>query len=205
VFQGHHSGVGQLVFSPDGRALYSGAGDSTIVRWDATGRAGKRSYYPNLPAAWEALGGDARRAYPAGWDLRDSPREAIALFRRQLRPAAEPDARRFQKLVALLNAGSFAERQKAVSAIQAMGLAAEPLLHRQLQLNNALEVRRRLEALYEELLQSPAWRRTHAALSIAAAIQGDDARTFLEELAAGHADALLTREARQALATRTKH
>ena len=127
-FQGQHSGVGQLLFSPDGRSLFSGAGDSTIVQWDATGRLGKRPRYVNLRAAWDALAGDAKVAYSARWDFLDSPSQALALFRQHIRPVPVPKSPVFQKLVEALDSASFAERQKAAGAIKAMGPSAEPLL-----------------------------------------------------------------------------
>jgi WD40 repeat protein len=40
--EGHHSGVITMLFKSDGRALFSGGGDSTILRWDATGRRSAR-------------------------------------------------------------------------------------------------------------------------------------------------------------------
>jgi WD40 repeat protein len=199
LLQGHHSGVGQLVFTPDSRTLFSGAGDSTILQWDATGRLGKRPFYANLCAAWEALGGDPQNAFRARWDFLDSPRAALTMFRQHVRPIQAPQAA-FQKLIAVLDSGSFAERQKAASAIKAMGLSAEPLLRKRLKSDNSLEVTRRLQTLYDELMKSSSWRRTEAVLAIVSAIAGDDSRHFLEELAAGHPDALLTIEARKALA-----
>jgi Tol biopolymer transport system component len=203
-FQGHHSGVRQLLFSPDGRSLFSGAGDSTVIHWDATGRLGKRPRYVNLRAAWDALAGDAKAAYSARWDFLDSPGEALAFFREHVRPVPVPKSQAFQKLVAALDADSFAERQKAVSAIKAMGPTAEPLLHKQLEAKNSLEVRRRLQALHEELMKSSTWRRTQAVLAIVSAMTPNDARPFLEELAEGHPDAMLTLKAKEVLAGMNK-
>jgi WD40 repeat protein len=196
LLQGHHSGVGQLLFSPDGRSLYSGAGDSTILQWDATGRLGKRPLHADLNAAWDALAGDPKRAYAARWDFVDSPDEALALFRRHVRPIEAPKLQAFQKLVAILDSGSFAERQKAADAIKAMGLSAEPLIRKQLELRNSLEGQRRLQGLYDGLTKSPAWQRTQRVLIIVSALPPGVARPFLEELAQGHPDALLTIEAK---------
>jgi RNA polymerase sigma factor (sigma-70 family) len=199
IFQGHHSGVGQLLFSPDGRFLFSGAGDSTILQWDATGRFGKRPFYTNLHAAWDALAGDAKGAYTARWDFVDSPAQAIALFRHHVHPIEAPKPQAFEKLIAVLDSGSFAERQKASDAIKAMGLFAEPLVRKQLEARNSLEVRRRLQGLYDGLMKSPAWLRTRRVLTIVSALPPGDARPFLAELACGEPDAILTIEAKKAL------
>jgi RNA polymerase sigma factor (sigma-70 family) len=199
-FDGQHSGVSQLLFSSDGRSLFSGAGDSTIVQWDATGRRGKRPLHRSLPAAWEALAGEARVAYPARWDFLDAPEKALALFRDQVRPIPIPRSAEFAELVKALDSGSFTKRQKAARAIRAMGLAAEPLLRKELEGRISPEVRLRLQALHEKVVTSSTWQRARRVLTIVSALRTADARAFLEKIAEGHPDAMLTVEARNTLA-----
>jgi hypothetical protein len=197
-FRGHHSGVTQLRFSPDGRSLFSGGGDSTILHWDATGRQGKRPDRPSLLAAWDALAGEPRRAYLARWDFLDAPKEAVAMLREHITPAKAPDAQQFHKLLAALASPDFGERARATAGIRAMGQSAEALV-RKPAATGSLEVQRRLQSLHGDLLKSASWQRTRRAVTILAALPPNIARPFVQELAQGDADAVLTREAKSLL------
>lgn len=198
-FRGHHSGVVQLVFSPDGRSLFSGGGDSTILHWDASGRQGKRSAHANLGAAWDALAGDPRSAYLARWDFLDAPDKAVALLRDRLPPAKVLDAERFHKFVDALGSGIFREREQATAAIKALGPAAEALLRKEIKAGQTLEVKRRLQALHDSLLQSPDWQRSQRSIMILAALPPNIAGPLVQDLARGDADAMLTQQARSLL------
>jgi RNA polymerase sigma factor (sigma-70 family) len=213
TFRGHHSGVMPLQFSPDGRSLFSGGGDSTILHWDATGRQGagrqgagrqgagrqgKRPEPPSLLAAWDALAGDPRRAYLARWDLLDAPKEAVALLREHVAPAKAPEAAQLQKLLAALASTDFRERAQATAGIRALGQSAEAFLRKPAATAN-LEVQRRLQSLHGDLLKSAGWQRTRRAAAILAALPASSARPFVQELAQGDADAVLTQEAKSLL------
>jgi 5-bromo-4-chloroindolyl phosphate hydrolysis protein len=55
-----------------------------------------------------------------------------------------------------------------------------------------------------KLLKSPAWRRTQAVVTIVTAISPDESRHYLEELARGHPDAMVTIKAKEALTRMNK-
>jgi RNA polymerase sigma factor (sigma-70 family) len=196
---GHHSGVITMIFSPDGRSLFSGGGDSTILRWDATGRRGKTPAGLNLTAAWEALAGDVRSAYRAQWDLLDAPADFIALLRERLPRAKSPNAEHFRKLVDALDSKSFRERSQATADIKALGASAEVLLRKHIGTEKRLEVRRRLQAVHENLLKSRSWQRARRALTIVAAVPSVIAQPYVQDLANGDVGAVLTQEAKALL------
>jgi len=196
---GHHSGVMKMIFSADGRSLFSGGGDSTILRWDATGRRGNTPAKPDLPGAWEALAGDVRSAYRARWDLLDAPKEFIALLRGRLPPAQAADAKHFHKLVDALDSANFRDRNQATADIKALGASAEALLRKHIHTEKRLEVRRRLEGLHENLLKSRTWQRARRTLALVAAVPPAIAQPYLQDLANGDAGAVLTQEAKALL------
>ncbi len=190
-----------MAFSGDGRSLFSGGGDSTILRWDVTGRHGKTHAKPKLAAAWESLAGNAPDAYRARWDLLDVPEDFIAFLREHLPAAKAPDAQQFRKLVDSLDSPNFRLRNQATIEIKAFGCAAEALLRKYIRNEKRLEVRRRLEAIHDGLLKTPSWQRARRALGVVAAMPPSVARGYIQDLANGDAEAVLTQEAK-ALLTR---
>lgn len=193
TFKGHHSGVHALQFTPDDRMLYSGGGDSTILKWDATGRHGKGASSPSSEAAWAALAKDANKAYPAVWDLVDAPTEAVSLLRKRVTPE-KVDAKEYQRLVDDLNAEEFAKREKASGALKSLAYSAESLLRRSLETEKRPEVKERLQKLIDEL-EGPSFLRIQRALQVLETIGNADARRLLQELADGVPESMLTKEA----------
>ena len=150
-FRGHHSGVLAFQFTSDGRTLYSGGCDSTILKWDATARHGKGRSTPTPEAAWQALAQEASKAYPASWDLVDEPKQAVELLRHKIKPAKKLELKEIQAIVDLLDADKFAAREKAAKDLQSLGYSAEPILRKLLETEKRVEVKQRIETILDRL------------------------------------------------------
>jgi RNA polymerase sigma factor (sigma-70 family) len=203
--QGHSLEVVSAAFSPDGRTLVSGSKDSTALVWDVVGlRPDPKPVSLNereLAACWQALPGDAERAWVAMNRLAAAPSQAVALLREQLRPASV-DAGRIDRRIADLEDAEFAVRERASAELEKLGELAGPAIRRALAANPPLESRRRLEALREKLdgrkLSAETLRAIRAA-ELLEQINSPEARALLERLAGGAPGTTLTREARAAL------
>jgi RNA polymerase sigma factor (sigma-70 family) len=199
---GHTGAVQSFLFAPDGRSLFSGSSDSTVLRWDLTGR-NSRKQTPLTPERaeelWDLLTQDIVRAHRAMWDLVDSPEVSLPLIRKRLSPARPVDAERFASLVAALESDSFRERQKAEAALKALGHGAEPQLRKALAAAKGPEVGRRLQAVLDHLNESREWTRMARAIAVLEYMGTSEARALLKELAEGVPEAKLTSEARAAL------
>jgi hypothetical protein len=199
TFQGHHSGVFAFQFSPDGRTLYSGGCDSTILKWDATARHGKGRSTPNPAAAWEALAQEASKAYPARWDLVDAAKQAIELLRAKIKPAKKLGIDEILPMVDMLDSDKFAVREKAAKDLQSLGYAVEPILRKLFETEKRQEVKQRLESIIDRLLGDVELLRVRRALQVLETIGSEDAKRLLRELADGAPDSMLTREAASVL------
>lgn len=193
TYKGQHSGISALQFSPDSRAFYSGAGDSTILKWDATGRHGKGPSTPSLAAAWDALILEAIKSYPAGWDFVDAPKDAVVLLRKRIIPE-KVDAKVYQQLVDDLDAKEFRKREKTSEILKSMGFSVEELLKKSLETEKRPEVRERLQKVMDELKGS-SFLRMQRAMQVLERINNEESRKLLKELAEGPAESMLTREA----------
>jgi WD40 repeat protein len=202
---GHRGDVNVIAFSPDSKRLATGGADTTILLWDWAQAAGITSKLPStatLDDLWVDLAdADAAKAYRAVFALAANDKSA-AFVRDRLKPATTRDAEPIRTLLANLDAGRFEAREKAFQELVKLGAEAEPLVREALAKKPPLEMARRLEAILARP-ESSRWpaeslrkmRAVHA-LELAAT---SEARQVLEALAAGSADAWLTREAKHAL------
>jgi RNA polymerase sigma factor (sigma-70 family) len=199
---GHHGQITSIAFAPDGTRLASGSADATVLVWDAVGRrqpAAGRLTDQELEGLWAELAGDdAAAAYRAMGALAGSPRQAVALFRRHLKPVAAADPGRLAELVRRLDSDTFAVREKAREELEELGEAAEPALRQALAGAPTVETRRRVEGLLERLGGTEPLRRGRA-LEVLEWLGDDEAGGLLRALAGGAAGAARTREARAAL------
>lgn len=204
---GHRGQVNALIFSPDGKRLYSAGADTTILITDA-GRIARRSLHA-VPAVdaettWKDLASaDAAQAYRAMHSLRAHPATALPLFAKHLRPVPAVEANRLVELIHRLDADEFEQREAASRELEKLGAIAEPALRRALRQDPSLEMRRRTLALLDKLvLPSADVLRSLRAVEVLEQIGDAEARRLLEKLAAGAAEARLTREAKAALSQR---
>src|SRR5262249_18424739 len=93
ILYGHAGCVRTLAMAPDGRRLLSGSDDNFALLWDTTPAGAAKPRKEPLTAAaadelWAALAGlEAQPAYAAMADLAAAPDLAVALLRRELKPA----------------------------------------------------------------------------------------------------------------------
>jgi hypothetical protein len=195
-----------LAFSPNGRTLLSGHGDGTILLWEVSGspRSDKQRAHPAQFTAWwkDLAHARAERAYRALWSLAAHPQPAVPLARKHLRAVARPSRERITRLIADLDADTFAVREKATERLRRLGRLAEPALRNALAVRPSAEQRRRighLLARLERLELSSAERQALRAVELLELIGTPEARAVLADLAAGAPQAWLTREARSSL------
>jgi WD40 repeat protein len=195
--------------SPDGRLLATAMDDTSVLIWDlgrfGTGaKGGPRDLDTKaLQRLWKDLAGkEAPRGYRAIQTLRDAPKQALALMRRNLRPAPPPDASRLARLIRDLDSKRFATRRKATRELEHLDTLAEPALRKALAGQPDLESRRRLQHLLRKLegpVTLPEALRAIRAVQVLENIGGREARRLLAKLAKGAPDARLTQEAKAAL------
>jgi WD40 repeat protein len=205
-FQGPAGKVFDVRFAPDGRTLASASWDTTALVWAVPGHGGKVLPSPltdkELAAAWDDLAAaDAGRAYRAMVLLAAGPKQTVALCQQELHPAAVPDPKRLARLLIDLDAGEFADREKASAELAALGELAGPALRDLLKGSPSPEARRRAAAVLAKLdgpLESPETLRAVRAVEALELAGTADARRLLERLAEGTAEARLTQEAKAA-------
>jgi WD40 repeat protein len=201
--------VGSLAMAPDGRRLLAGCYDASAYLWDTTlvGAAKPRKEPLTAAAAdglWAALAGpEAKSAYAAMADLAAAPDRAVALVRRELKPApAAPTDAELDRAFADLDSDDFATREKASSRLAEFGESAVPGVRKRLAQTESAEVRRRAREFldrFDRPAPSPDRLRRLRAVELLEGIATPAARDVLAELAKGAAEAPLTQEASAAL------
>jgi WD40 repeat protein len=207
-FQGHLGKINDLAFSPDGKLLATASDDGTVLIWDLARLPG----VPPTPAAlsdkqraalWADLAcANAAAAFRAIVLLGQDQERAPAFLLEQLRILGNHDPKRICQLIAELDSGSYAVRDKASRELTALEDIAGPLLRAALESKPTLELRRRVELLVQKLnapTPTPRQLLVLRAMEILERSATAQARQWLEELAAGAPGSWLTREARLAL------
>jgi dipeptidyl aminopeptidase/acylaminoacyl peptidase len=216
VFTGHQSGgndqgsfaagVAVLAFSPDGRTLISGGGDTTLLLWDVfptkSSRRLERPSAKQLEAVWADLAGDdATKAYQGARILLAASAETDAFWNNRLHPAAAVDAAKIAKLIGKLDSNEFAIREQATNELLKLNGTVLPVLRKALQGQPSEEARRRLEQVLQALEGLPAAEelRDMRAVEILEYLDIPTARMIIESLAKGEPDARLTVAAKGSL------
>jgi hypothetical protein len=177
--------------------------DGTMLVWDL--RPPPQALPPGGAAAlWEPLAGKGAVAYRAGWALADHPAEAIAFLQVQLKPAptAAANGPQVERWLADLDSDKFAVREAAAKGLAQLGAAIEPRLRKVLEETSSTEVRRRVQALLDDLAaaaEPPEAGRQRRALRALEQMGSLDSRQLLQRLSQGAPEARLTLEAKASL------
>jgi WD40 repeat protein len=208
-FRAPRGGFNCLAFSQDGKTLFTGGEDTTILLWDVA-QVLKR-WQPAVPhlsakelnGLWERLGSaKGTEAGEAMGRLQTIPRQAVQMFGARIQPVKPVSPRKMARLVGGLESKRFRDRQLAFKELERLEELAEPFLRKRLAEDPPLEVRQRLENLLKKLggfVTRPDRLRLLRAVEVLERIGTADARALLRDLAKGAPAARLTREAKSAL------
>jgi hypothetical protein len=206
---GHSDSVWSVAFSPDGKLLASGSQDTTVLIWEILNLTGEpptaaKLSPRELEALWGSLAGpDAAVAYRAIRALVAVPAQAVPFLGQRLKQVSAPDPKHLARLIADLDAEQFTMREKATRKLEGLGRLARPALKQALAGQLSLEVRRRIEALLQQLessVLSPEELRGCRALEALEHIGTAEVRKVLEQLSReGSVPTFLARDALEAL------
>jgi hypothetical protein len=201
-FDGHDSSVEQVAVAPDGRSAFSAGGDGFVCQWDLTPRPPPRQNQQPSDLWTAAAEPDPALAVPAAWALVTRSEESQAFVAEKLGPFAPPTREEVAKWLADLGAPAFADREAATKALAAQGRAVERDLREAARTTTSAEVRRRAEDLLARLGNTYTADELRALRLVQACeLSGTAAaRALLERWAGGTAGAVLTEDAKAALA-----
>jgi RNA polymerase sigma factor (sigma-70 family) len=204
---GHDAAVTAAVFSPTGKWLATASTDTTALVWDGCAlprreRAGGAApTAQDLQALWADLGSDdAARAYRAMGVLTACPQETLGFLRSRLAPVRSEQLRRARTWLHDLDADEFTVRETAARRLESLGETVRPILEEALEQSPSPEAQRRLRRLLSRL-EGGSGRAFQSlrALEVLEQIATPEARSLLEALARGDAEATLSRDARDCL------
>jgi hypothetical protein len=145
---------------------------------------------------------DIVKAHRAVWSLAARPADSVAFLKDHLHPVPAATQKNLDQVVADLDCDSF-DRREAATRELSRGVVAESVLRKALANSPSLELRRRLEAILEDLpgwpKKNPELLRSIVAIRLLQQIGTPDAQSLLEKLAAGAPSALQTQKAKTAL------
>jgi hypothetical protein len=152
---------------------------------------------------WATLAtGKADDAYLAMARLATEPDAAVKMARLKLTPAVAPDAETLARILRDLGSRDFAVREKASRELDSYGEAAVPGVKERMADLASPEARLRCEAFVKKHTGGGAEAARLAdsrAIELLEALDTDDARKLLKELAGGLPSAFRTQEAKRAL------
>ena len=204
-FPSQATSINSAAFSPDSQTLFTGNGDSTILRWDLRhGFLAGESSAKLRQQWWANLGdADAKTALRAVWNLATTPAETAALARTNLKPVApltDEQTRQAKQWLADLESQKFGVREKAHTELERLGDPLLPLLTAAQP--TSAEGRRRVKALIEILTAPVPDAAVRSDLRAVQALEyagGPECRKLLEDLARGVPTARLTQAAKAAV------
>ena len=214
TFRGHTANIRNLQFTPNGRALVSASGDTTLLAWDVAGvlaRSGKPAPQvtaAEAAAAWKALAGtDAAAAYRGITTLAAAPQHAVPLLREHMQPAAALDSKRVEEYLKQMESPRFAEREQATRELERDADRLETRLQEYLAAQPPLDARMRAQAILATChgsIRHPQRLQTLRGLEVLEHLGGTAAHALLKHLTSGAPDAELTREAAAILERRAR-
>ncbi len=203
-FEGHKGAVHSVAFSPAAADLASGGADGTVRCWRLFGRRVARELnLRELEGFWSALGShDGPTAYRAICAFAGSPERTIGYLGGKLQTAATIDPQATRRLLDDLDNNSFTLRQKASTALEQLGILAEPQLRQALARDLSPEARRRVRQLLEKQnvpVTSSVQLQLLRGLQVLEYVDSPTAFAAVKELASGPAGAWYTQQARECL------
>lgn len=160
-----------------------------------------------LEAAWADFGlnddAGTEKAREGIAGMIATPKLAVPFLKERLKPVPAPDGKRIQQLITDLDGKDFKTRDKAAKELEALGPLAAPALEKLLQEKLPLDLQRRVEGLLDRSSRqalSVDELRALRGIEVLRGIPSSDAVAVLEALAKGADGAVITVEARKALA-----
>jgi hypothetical protein len=210
--EGHGGAVNGLALGSSGRTLISVSNDQTVRTWSLANQfsppKARVLLDRDVESHWAALARpEGRNAYEAMVALGSAPEQTLTLFRTRLRPSVSPNLKRINALIADLGQGQYDVRERASDQLNRLGEEVEAPLRQALQGNIGLESRRRAERILLKLNSNGLSAETLRGLrsvEVLERIGSQEARSLLQELAAGQPAARLTIEAQTSLDRMTK-
>ena len=157
------------------------------------------------PKAVDSLWSDLRNselanAYKAALTMVAIPDRTVLFLRDRMPPAPRAAERQIRRLIRDLGSDEFIVRQRATEELEQLDNLAKPELEECLKGRPSLEVRRRVESLFDQITHPRGDKlRVLRAVQVLEFIGTTEARQILETLAKGADGARLTREAQAAL------
>ena len=206
-FAGHRAPIHALLFAPDDSALLSSADDALMYFWDVNVplavAAPAEPTENQLASLWEQLGhADPAKAYAAMDKLMAHPTKTVVFVRKNMKPVPAVDLARLQQLVGELNSANYTVRDKASRNLAQMDAQVIPTLEAALREAAAVEAKRRLTKIIEEVdahKTAPASLRAVRAVEVLERIRNPEAIALLQSLSNGAAHSWLTKAAKDAL------
>lgn len=161
-----------------------------------------RASQPTLEQLWKDLGSDdAAKAFRAICALIATPRQAVELLQKQVKPAAVVEEKEIASLMERLSSDEFKVREQATKELSKLGELALPALKKAQTGKLELEAKRRIDRLVDQAAShatGPVLRSLRA-VEVLEHTGTPEAKHVLVALAGGAPQASLTREAKASL------
>jgi hypothetical protein len=161
----------------------------------------------DLEAIWKDFTQNDDAGTKKAWQgitaMTQAPQLAVPFLKERLKPVPRPDPKRIEQCLADLDSGNFKTREKAMQELEGLGDMALPALDKKLaEKTLSVEARRRMETLAQRprTVLTGEELRSLRAVEVLEGIGTPEARAVLTNLARGGEGAVLTEQARRALA-----